>query len=90
MIDGKEQEVEIPRLYNLKSRALIKELIAYNSQANFDRISALGMLMLLRQDRLILYQGEISEEGRRKADKDNPANDPFFTRNFDEKFGLTQ
>lgn len=64
MVDGHEQEVEVPRLYTLKSRALIKELIAYNTEANFDRISAMGMLMLLRMDRMILYQGDMSEASR--------------------------
>jgi hypothetical protein len=29
---------------------------------NFDRISAMGMLMLLREDKLIMYNGSISRE----------------------------
>lgn len=78
VIDGQEQEIQVPRLYTLKSRALIKELIAYNTEANFDRISALGMLMLLRKDRMILYQGNIDSNSREQASKNNPANDPFF------------
>ncbi len=60
VVDGQEQEITVPRLYTLKSRALIKELIAYDNENNFDRISAMGMLMLLRQDKLILYQGDMS------------------------------
>jgi len=38
----------IPNLYTIRSRALLKELINYNTEGNFDRISAMGMLMLLR------------------------------------------
>lgn len=90
VIDGQEQEIQVPRLYTLKSRALIKELIAYNTEANFDRISALGMLMLLRKDKMILYQGNIDSNSREQASKNNPANDPFFQKNFDEKFKSIQ
>lgn len=59
VIDGEEKEVQVPKLYTLKNRALIKELIGYNTEGNFDRISAMGMLMLLREDRMILYQGNM-------------------------------
>ena len=38
-IDGKEQEVSIPNLFNIQSRALLQELIGYNSEGNFDRVS---------------------------------------------------
>lgn len=89
-IDGQEQEVQLPRLYTLKNRALIKELIGYNTEGNFDRISAIGMLMLLREDRMILYQGNIDKDQREQASRNNPANDPFFQKNFDEKFNLIQ
>ena len=47
-IDGEDQEVMVPRLFTVRNRALLKELINYNSEGNFDRISAMGMLMLLR------------------------------------------
>jgi hypothetical protein len=47
-IDGEDKEVMIPNLYKLRSRALLKELITYNTEGNFDRVSAMGMLMLLR------------------------------------------
>ena len=47
-IDGEDKEVMVPNLYKIRSRALLKELITYNNEGNFDRISAMGMLMLLR------------------------------------------
>lgn len=81
-IDGEEQEVLVPNLYTLRNRALIKELIMYNSEGNFDRISAMGMLMLLREDRMILYKGEVNKEKEEKARSGYLGNDSFFERNY--------
>lgn len=81
-VDGEEQEVLIPNLYTLRNRALIKELIMYNSEGNFDRISAMGMLMLLREDRMILYKGEVNKEKEEKARSGYLGNDSFFERNY--------
>ena len=88
-VDGEEQEVSIPALFTLRNRALIKELINYNSQGNFDRISSMGMLMLLREDRIITYQGDISREKQERVSSSYLGNDPFFTKNFrSSKFSL--
>ena len=81
-VDGEEQEVLVPNLYTLRNRALIKELIMYNSEGNFDRISAIGMLMLLREDRMILYKGEVNKEKEEKARSGYLGNDNFFERNY--------
>lgn len=86
VIDGEEKEITIPNLYTLRSRALIKELILYNQEGNFDRISAMGMLMLLREDKMILYQGNISREREDSANYSYLGNDPFFTKNYDSRF----
>lgn len=86
VIDGEEKEVIVPRLFTVRNRALLKELINYNSEGNFDRISAMGMLMLLREDRMIRYQGNISKEKQEKANSSYDGNDPFFKRNYDFKF----
>lgn len=85
-IDGEEKEVLVPRLFTVRNRALLKELINYNSEGNFDRISAMGMLMLLREDRMIRYQGDVSKEKQEKANSSYDGNDPFFKRNYDSKF----
>ena len=82
VVDGEETEVDIPNLFTLRSRAFIKELINYNSEGNFDRISAAGMLMLLREDRIILYQGNVSKEKQEAANSSYLGNDPFFKRNY--------
>ena len=85
-IDGEEKEVMVPRLFTVRNRALLKELINYNSEGNFDRISAMGMLMLLREDRMIRYQGDVSREKQERANNNYDGNDPFFKRNYDFRF----
>lgn len=85
-IDGEEKEVLVPRLFTVRNRALLKELINYNSEGNFDRISAMGMLMLLREDRMIRYQGDVNKEKQEKANSSYDGNDPFFKRNYDSRF----
>ena len=81
-VDGEPTEVMIPALFTLRSRALIKELINFNNEGNFDRISSMGMLMLLREDKIITYQGKISKEKQERASKSYLGNDPFFSRNY--------
>ncbi len=68
----------------LQSEGLIKETIMYNEQGNFDRVSAIGMLMLLKEDRAVF---NVSEERERITTK---ADDSFFTRNYDEKGDVDQ
>jgi hypothetical protein len=43
-------------LHTIRDLALIKELIAYNAEGNFDRVRAFGQLMILRADRLKYVQ----------------------------------
>ena len=86
-IDGEEKEVKVPRLFTVRNRALLKELINYNSEGNFDRISAMGMLMLLREDRMIRYQGDVSKEKQERSNNNYDGNDLFFKRNYDFRFG---
>lgn len=79
--DGEEVEKFVPLLYTLRQRALIRELILYNTEGNFDRISALGMLMLYREDRIILFQGDLNNSKNMEKDNDYLGNDPFFKQN---------
>ena len=81
-VDGEPTEVAVPALFNVRSRALIKELINFNNEGNFDRISAMGMLMLLREDKMITYQGNISKERQERESASYLGNDPFFNRNY--------
>lgn len=81
-IDGESKEVVVPRLFTVRNRALLKELINYNSEGNFDRISAMGMLMLLREDKMIKYQGNVGRDRQENAENSYDGEDPFFKRNY--------
>ena len=80
VVDGESAEVQVPNLFRLRQRALIKELIQWNNEGNFDRVSSLGMLMLLREDRMILYGGD--EKRMQKVEKNPLSHDPFFENNY--------
>lgn len=81
--DNKEKTVMVPNLFTLRCRALIQELIAFSPEINVDRIRALGMLMIYREEKIILYNGELSAEKFNKARADDLSNDDFFKRNYD-------
>ena len=83
--DNKEI-IQTPSLYLLKTRALIEEAIQFNPEINVDRIRALGMVMLYREEYIILYGNNLNRESREKVRKDDPSNDPFFKRNYDFRF----
>ncbi len=85
--DGGNKELkQVPSLYLLKNRALIEEAIQFNPEINVDRIRALGMVMLYREEYIILYGNNLNRESREKVKKDDPSNDPFFERNYDFRF----
>lgn len=90
--DGREEmkEFEVTEfsLYTLRNRALIKELMLFSPDGNFDRIRALGMVMLYRQQFLILYGGDVKGGNENYNDEDDLSNDPFFTKNYDDKFTI--
>ena len=80
--EGELKEITIPNLYRLKNRALIEELISFTPELNVDRIRAMGMVMLYREEKMILYQGNISADREEKADASYLGNDPFFAKNY--------
>lgn len=80
--DGVEKESSIPNLYRLKNRALIEELINFTPELNVDRIRAMGMVMLYREEKMILFQGDINADREEKADASYLGNDPFFSMNY--------
>lgn len=81
----KEGDTEVvqtmPQLYFIRNRALLEELIGFNPFDNFDRIRALGMVMLLREEMMVMYGGDLSEEVM-NSKKSSLANDDFFERNY--------
>ena len=80
--DNEEKQVPVPRLYSLRNRALLEELIAFTPEINVDRIRALGMVMLYRQERVILYKDRLSKDYYDQASNTGLENDSFFTRNY--------
>ncbi len=61
--EGNETETTMPNLYRIRNRALLKELILWNPFGNFDRAMALLQVMLLREEKIILYQGDVKDRG---------------------------
>ena len=84
--DGNKEIIQTPSLYLLKTRALIEEAIQFNPEINVDRIRALGMVMLYREEYIILYGNNLNRESREKVRENDPSNDPFFKRNYDFRF----
>ena len=83
--DGHIEIQEVPKLYTLKTRALIEEAIQFNPDINVDRIRALGILMLYREQYIIRYGTGRTESSSEILSKDYAGNDEFFTRNFDAR-----
>lgn len=83
--DGHIEIQEVPKLYTLKNRALIEEAIQFNPDINVDRIRALGILMLYREQYIIRYGTGRTESSSEILSKDYAGNDEFFTKNFDAR-----
>ena len=79
--DGNVVQYTVPNLHFIKSRALIKELMLYNPAINVDRIMSLIQLMLYREEKMILYQGDMTR-AKKVDNKDYLGDDPFFNRNY--------
>ena len=85
--DGTVEEVSVTNLSKLRAMALLRELAQYNIDDNFDRIRALGAVMLYREQFNILYEGDVTKSQLNAYKKKNKlANDKFFTRNYDNRF----
>ena len=83
---GQDIEVQVPNLFNIKNRALLKECILYTPlQGNYDRIRALGLVMLYREMFIVMYQG-ILDKGRSYVPEDYIGNDPFFDENYNNPY----
>jgi hypothetical protein len=81
--DGdEEKEVTVSNLFFIRNRALLKELILCNPDINVDRVRALGMAMLYREEKMILYQGNVASRDSRPMGS-GLAHDPFFESNYD-------
>ena len=72
-----DNEITVPNLHFIRNRALLKELILFNPDINVDRIMSLVQLMLYREEKMILYQGN-PQKNKDVTSKDYLGNDPFF------------
>ena len=84
--EGVTMQITLPNLYYIKSRALLRELASFNPDLNVDRIMALLQVMLYREEKMILYQGDMGRLNEEEEDKDYLGNDEFFTTNYDKRF----
>jgi hypothetical protein len=69
------------KLHTMRGLAYIEECIKWNSDGNFDRVSAGGMLFILREDRYKRTQSAIANKDKQV---ETLANDKFFNRNFNK------
>jgi len=83
--NGEEKVITKHNLDFIKNKALLLELSQWNPWKNFDRVSALGMLMLLREDRLRLMGGKYDDRDLRADDTDEVLNDEYWSKNFKGK-----
>ena len=81
-VEDNEVEVTVANLYNIRCRALIKELIQWNPYGNYDRVMALVQLMLYREEKMILYQGDIRQAERGSSGLET---DSYWERNYPGK-----
>lgn len=68
-------------LHNIRSVGYLKEAINWNPDGNFDRISSMGMLMILREE-YYKYILHMKGEDNGKIVGSDHADDPFFTKNW--------
>ena len=77
-----EDETMILNLHRLRSLGYIEECIAWNPDGNFDRVSAAGMLFILREERLRRVSKLRNKETKKKK---GWANSEFFKQSFEHK-----
>ena len=80
--EGHDVEVTVSNLNYIRNRALLKELIQWNPFGNFDRIMSLVQLMLYREEKIILFQGDIKKSEKKTT---GIAADEYWTKNYPGK-----
>ena len=80
--EGNKTEVTIPNLYRIKNRALLKELVLWNPQGNFDRVMSLVQLMLYREEKLVLGHGDLRSS---ETVSNGMENDDYWEKNYPGK-----
>lgn len=80
--EGNNTEVTIPNLYRIKNRALLKELALWNPNGNFDRVMCLVQLILYREEKMVLYQGNLRHT---EGSSSGMEKDDYWERNYPGK-----
>ena len=80
--EGNDKETTVPNLYYIRNRALLKELALWNPVKNFDRVMSLVQLMLYREEKMILFNGDVKGE---EVVSSGLENDDYFTKNYPGK-----
>jgi len=75
------------KLHTIRGLAYIEECIKWNSDGNFDRVSAGGMLFILREDRYKRTQSAIANKDKQV---ETLANDKFFNKNFNKPNAMNE
>ncbi len=74
-----DEEDNSLKLHHIRSIPYLEECIAWNSDGNFDRVSAAGMLFLLREDR---YKRTKSAKLNQDKKINRISDDSFFEKNY--------
>ena len=69
-------------MHLIRSTGLLEELIAWNPDGNFDRVSALGILMILREENKRFLDHYISGD----LPTTSTVNADYFSKNYDAKY----
>ena len=70
-----EDNEEVQNMHKLRFLGAVDELIAHNENGNFDRVSALGMLAILKEDKFSI----LKRKDEQKKREEGLENDEFFT-----------
>jgi hypothetical protein len=82
--NGEEVQTTKMNLYYCRNRALLQEASQWNPDGNFDRVSAMGMLMLYREERLSQCGGN-PQEAEKKKQVTKIEEDDYFSKNWHHK-----
>lgn len=77
--EGNDVEVTVANLYNIRCRALLKELIQWNPYGNYDRVMSLVQLMLYREEKMIMYHGDVKKHDYKPT---GMAADDYWKKNY--------
>lgn len=79
-VNSEGETVKVPQLRRIRSLGYLEECYEYNIDGNFDRVSAMDMVMILRQERLRLTESR-DKEG---LEKEYIEEDDFVSANYSD------